>query len=227
MVILTSDGLRKHEASSGTVMRQKYANDKIRSDHRLMKTMTTGRVHKVLSTPYHTMPPVRTQDYVRDLSHKDSSNLTPYERVILVGMRLDGTSFQLIHNLTGVSTSTAHKYAKAESEATKENPYQGKDIHKRCGRPRKTTEVEDEKMFDQVAEDPSQPYAELDPNTVDGRPLSTRTIERRLARIGIRKWMSRCRFLLDEIRARADWEKVIFSDETTIQRGSGISRSRR
>lgn len=192
----------------------------------------------LLSIKYYiAMQPKPIDNLARSLKKRDSTHLTPFERGILVGMKLDGASFDRIHKMTGVSKGGAHKIWKAY-EDDKEN-YQGET--KPHGRPKKTTQEVDESLYDLVSQDQNIPYHDLNVPAIDESSISIRTIQRRLSRIGIKKWMARRKFLLDEITARnrlrfclehahwseEDWAKVIFSDETTVQRGNGISRGRK
>lgn len=102
----------------------------------------------------------------------------------------------------------------------------------RSGRPRETS-IRADRWLNRIALDNTQmPLKEL--KSIHNIPVSTRTIQRRLQKVGVRKWRAVNRPYLTEQHARKrlkwanehanwtveQWAKVIWSDESAIKKDS-------
>ncbi|OAL18659.1 hypothetical protein AYO22_10478 [Fonsecaea multimorphosa] len=110
------------------------------------------------------------------------------------------------------------------------------DPNSRTGRPKKITKRAERRILRAIKVNPKISYAELR-RRLD-LDVSDQTIRRLLHNHHIKKWMAKKRPKLTEKAAKAryewalahrdwtweDWLKVIWSDECSIQRGSGTQR---
>ena len=102
----------------------------------------------------------------------------------------------------------------------------------RPGRPWKTSLASDRWLYKAAMRETKPPLQEL--KTACNIPISTRTIQRYLKKVGVRKWRTVKRAPLTQEHAKnrmkwarehrywtaEDWAKVIWSDESTIKKDS-------
>lgn len=156
--------------------------------------------------------------------------LSPSTRSRICSLRTDAKySYGKIASLfPHIPRSTIVSTCKLEAIRGKENA-----SCKRTGRPRILSEEERDSIYDYIQQKPSCRYHEL-LDLVDNK-ICERTLRDLLKEFGLRKWRKITRPQLTEIDASnrlawaetyrnftpEDWSRVYFSDETSIERGSG------
>ncbi|CUS07837.1 unnamed protein product [Tuber aestivum] len=131
-------------------------------------------------------------------SHKDGSELIPYERGILVGMKRKRATFEEISKETGVSRRTIQKVIK---RARTDHGYQGRSLVGGRGRPKKLSKDKENAVRDMACKHPEYRHEQLVNAVAPEKQLSTRTIRHCLKKAGIRKWMAKKRSMLTEFDA--------------------------
>jgi len=154
------------------------------------------------------------------------TELTPSQRGIIIGRRAAGETYSAIAAATYIPKSTIFETIKRAGERPGE-----KSLPR--DHSRKTSLQTDRRLKRTALKERRQPLQELNANVAP--EISRRTVQRRLQEYHIQKWLARKRPLLKQIHVNAryawakehlhwtveDWYKVIFSDECTIEKGSG------
>jgi transposase len=144
---------------------------------------------------------------------------------MIIGARQCGVTVRHISEVFGVPKSTVHNTWTRFNSIGSVQP-------QRVGRPRKTTERDDRRLYLSTRRDRSLSYKEL--RQQFGLNISVSTIKRRLNKFGIHKYIKAKRPLLTPLQARvrllwcirhrdwtvAHWRRVIWSDECSVERQS-------
>jgi transposase len=160
------------------------------------------------------------------------AELSPSTRSRICSLRTDAKlSYGKISELfPAISRSTIISTCKREALRGKDNY-----TRKRTGRPRILSDIERDQIYDYIQQHPSCRYHDL-LDLVDYKICET-TLRALLKDLGLRKWRKIKRPQLDGNDALnrlawaqryrdftpEDWSRVYFSDETSIERGSGAS----
>jgi hypothetical protein len=171
------------------------------------------------------MPPQRTAP-----THKTRTELTPYDRGRIIGMRNAGLSQYEIYRQTGIPRTTVQRTIECdiERESGASKP--------RSGRPRISTTEQDKVLVDYVKSHPDAIYGHIRADLCPFMSLST--IKRRLHEENLRKWrkmqrpslhiehaVKRLAWAQEHIKWKiSDWKKVVWSDECSVERGKGLRR---
>jgi transposase len=156
--------------------------------------------------------------------------LSPSTRSRICSLRTDAklSYGEIASHFPSISRSTIITTCRREAIRGKEN-----DTLKRSGRPRNLSEEERDSIYDYIQQNPSCRYYEL-LELVDYK-ICERTLRNLLKEFGLRKWRKITRPQLNDNDAvnrltwaeryrdftPEDWSRVYFSDETSIERGSG------
>jgi len=160
-----------------------------------------------------------------------NAELTPYQRGIIYGQKLAGSSARTIAGLVNCSKSTIRSTLLKSTERN-----DGKSLH-RSGRPKAYSKREERKIIRIIRTKPKLTYPQLKEEA--GIDFSRRTLQRLLSVYNITKWRAAKRPLLTQEHAdmRLKWAKehgiwdldkwkyIIWSDECSIVRGSGKERA--
>ena len=158
------------------------------------------------------------------------TELSPYQRGIIVGANRSGAALQEIAEATGLSKATV---SSTISRATKR--YEGYSIP-REGRSKTLSDRQRRHLIRIVRLEPKILYKDLRERA--HLHCSVRTIQRALKDYGITKWLAKKRPLLTPQVAALrlkwakehvewtfeQWEKIIWSDECSVERGTGKRR---
>jgi transposase len=168
------------------------------------------------------MPPQR----VPRTQTRRRAEYSPAKRAYLCGQIDAGVSYRNLADETKIPVSTIKYIVKRfrVNNTFESAPRGGK---------RKTSKRTDRNLLRSVQRTPKQPFAELQQNVAP--EVSRRTIARRLAESGIKKWLAAERPLLEDHHAaqrlewaekykdmsEEDWLKVTWSDECTVEKRDG------
>ena len=174
------------------------------------------------------MPRTPLKSISSNITHR--KELTPYTRGIIVGKSEEGaTPTQIERDLNVPRTTiidTLNHNSKRNNGAIKPRP----------GRPKTYTERQERIILKTARADPKLTYQEL--KIATGVTISHRTIYRILMNAGITKWMAKKRPKLRPVDAAlrlkwalkhqdwtySRWSNIIWSDECSVERGSGKRR---
>jgi len=152
--------------------------------------------------------------------------LTDFERGEISGLHKGGHTPTDISRILRIPRTTVNSVI--------QNPQPNRQA--RTGRPYILTERDERHILLEIRKNPKISYQKL--SEILNLYVSSRTIRRMLKKHGIKKWMAKKRPLLTEEHARKrlefalkyrdwsydEWSTVIWSDECSIQRGSGVKR---
>lgn len=150
--------------------------------------------------------------------------LTAFERGVIVGLRTAGWSYRAIARHVGHTDMTvARCWTQWEREGTHTR-------HAGSGRPPQTTPREDRRMVRAALQDPLSSAANIQAQVTDTlqHPVSSRTVDRRLAAAGLRVYRPMRRLPLTPHHRRLrllwcrdreawndeEWRRIMFSDES-------------
>jgi IS30 family transposase len=156
--------------------------------------------------------------------------LTPQKRAQIVGAAACGTGIREIARCLGIPPTTVSTTLQRDSQRIDHQSVPGRGG--RC----KTNVRDRARIVDYVRANPKHTYAQIRENVAP--TLSSRTIARILKPFGIGKWICKRRPYLTEqvvqkrlewVQTRRDWSEeewstVIFSDESSMERGQGGAR---
>ena len=159
-----------------------------------------------------------------------NAELTPHLRGIIQGMSHSGKSYGKIAAELNLRRSTVQMTLERARE--RRNGFS----KPRIGRPRKTSVRSMRVITRWIRQNPWATYAQT--IAILLLRFSVDTLKRALKSYDIGKWMAAKRpFLTDQVAAlrlqwcldhrnwtESDWDKVVFSDESTVERGSGKRR---
>ena len=176
------------------------------------------------------MPQPRTPLAPRSANIVKKPHLTPFERGTIYGQRLAGCTISQIAEALNTSESTVKYtlYKTIHNENQEDKPH--------TGRPKRMTSRERRSLIRTVRSDPSINYSDLKENL--GTNVSTSTLYREIKTYGLTNWLAKKRPLLTPevaakryawAKAREDWgpdkwQKIIWSDECSVERGTGKNR---
>ena len=156
--------------------------------------------------------------------------LNAYERGIVVGQASQGATIRQISASLFIPRSTIH------DTLINAITHPDGESKPRSGRPKATDDRDERTLLRLVRIDPKISYTDLIEQS--GVQCSRSTVYRILHEAGITNWIMKKRLLLrlEDVKARynwaklykdwtrSDWEKVIWSDESSVERGSGKKR---
>jgi len=162
-------------------------------------------------------------------------HLTPEDRLCITTMRKSGLSYRDISKKTRVPLATVHATVQNVQQWAKcPNSSKLGEEKKGRGRPRITTEDQDQAMIDEALSNRFASYEAIQEKIAPG--VSVVTVKRRFSERNLRKWIAKRRTRLDPSDAekrlawahahehwtKLDWlTKCMWGDEVTVERGGG------